>query len=599
MMKTTTIVIIFCSTVFPENAHCNNIVEQCLEQSPMFVLFSTDEYGRKGAELLNVASHTILRPRIIISNSTFGRILPYVNKNLISFVIVTNKSVDSVLETVRISLRRLHESRIIFLLDFDPSTEFIEMLANWCWTHRMINVVISIEDASNRTTNKKLYSFSPFPTLTIEKLPEGSVFEDLFPNKVGDLKGYPIRTVLKYDHPRSFTYTNYKSEMAFGGYLSKTFYTWITTHNASIQVIDDGHRDILNRPQIMNFLQNNTIDLAPHVLGLNVENMDSTSAILFGTVCIIVPQSSPIAPHNYLLLPFDRGVWYLILCIVIYVTFIECICGLLVYGRLDIGDAFCNLLLCIMYQSLERRSFKYRPFVAIHGQLMLLGFILTNLFLGLLSSFLTVVVYERQSNTFEDIDKSGVKLMLEKDEFDYFVAFGIILAKFKHLFIFLSHEELMEQLRTLNDSYGYMIPSDKYEMIHFIEKPLRRKIFHKTAIDSFGASSGMTIRDDAFFLDSFNKHITRTFDGGLNAKWINDIGRESIEVGIVKATPTPQASYVLINGKHLQLGLYCLVGGLTLSLFCFLLEFVHCKATMRTAKRCKDCFRQAMKNWLR
>ncbi|CAD7076998.1 unnamed protein product [Hermetia illucens] len=599
MMKTSTIVIIFCSTVFPKNTHGDKIIEQCLEHSPMFVVFYTNQYEGKSSELLDAASHTILRPRIIISKSTLGRILPYVNKNLISFVIVTNKSVDSVLETVRISLRRLHESRIIFLLDFDPSTEFIQMLANWCWTHRMINVIISIEDASNGTTNKKLYSFNPFPTLTIEKLPEGSVFVDLFPNKVRDLKGYPIRTVLKYDHPRSFTYTNYKGEMAFGGYLSKTFYTWITTHNASIQVIDDGHRDILNRPQIINFLQNNTIDLAPHVLGLNVENVTLTSATFFGTVRLIVPQSSPIAPHNYLLLPFDRNVWYLIVSMAIYATFIEGICGLFVYGKFDLGEAFCNVLLCIMYQSLEPRSFKYRPFVAIRGQLLILGFILTNLFLGLLSSFLTVVVYERQSNSFEDIDKSGVKLMLERMEFDYFVAFGIIPPKFKHLFIFLNHEELMEQLRTLNNSYGYMIASDKYEMIHFIEKPLRRKIFHEVPINAPVAWAGMTIRDDAFFLDSFNKHITRTFDGGLNTKWISDIGHESIEAGIVKPTPTPQVSYILINGEHLQLGLYCLIGGLALSLCCFLLEFVHCKTVMRTTNTGKDCLRQAMKNFLR
>ncbi|XP_037903249.1 uncharacterized protein LOC119646742 [Hermetia illucens] len=585
--------------MFPENVHSVNVIEQCLQHSPMFVLFSTNECEGKSSALLNVASNTILRPRIIISNSTLGRILPYVNKNLVSFVIVTNASVDTVLEIVRISLKRLHESRIIFLLNFDPSTEFIQKLVNWCWTYRMINAVISTEDASNRTTNKGMYSLNPFPTLTIEKLPEGSVFEDLFPNKLRDLKSYPIRTVQKYDHPRSFTYTNYKGKKVIGGYLSKTLHSWISIHNASMQVIDDGPRDILNRPLILNFLQNNTIDVAQHFLVADSGNLTTTTSIFLGKMCIIVPQSSPISPHNYLLLPFDRNVWYLIVSIVFYVTFIEGICGLLVYGRFDLGDAFCNVLLCIMYQTLERRSFRFRPFVAIRGQLLILGFILTNLFLGLLSSFLTVVVYERQSNTFEDIDKSGVKLILEEAEFDYFVTVGLIPAKWKHLFAFLDHEELLSHLRNLNDSHGYIIAIDKYEMVHFIEKPLRRKIFYKIPIDFYGMWAGMSIRDDAFFLDSFNKHITRTFDVGLNAKWINDIGRESIEADLVKATPTPQLSYVLINGEHLQLGLYCLIGGLALSLLCFLLEFGYIRVAKRTERHGKNCWHQLGKIFAR
>ncbi|CAD7077000.1 unnamed protein product [Hermetia illucens] len=586
-MRTTTVFITLYAILLLNYGDSGDIFKQCVKDSPFFVIFSSNRRDNKIEDLLNRAPKTMQKPRMIISNSSLGPILSYVNKDLVSFVIVPNKSIEDVLKVVRISLRRLHETRIVFLLGFDPSTEFIQMLANWCWAHRMINVLILIEGASNRTENQKLYSFNPFPTLRIEKLPGGSECKDVFPNKVTNLKGFPIRTVQKYDHPRSFMYTNYKGRKVIGGYLAKVFYSWVSIHNASVEIVDN--TTVFIPDLVKRYLLQNKIDVAQHYLiPKDTENLTSTSSIYYGKLCTVVPQSSPIPPPLYLLLPFKPKVWYLIIYTIVYVTIADSICSFLVYGRLDLGRAFCNILRAIMYQGVERKNFRYRPFVAVRGQLFVLGFILTNLFLGLLSSFVTVVVYEPESNTFEDIERSGVRLLLQRSEFTYFVSLKLISAKWEHLFNFVDRETVTEQLRVLNNSYGYVISCDRYNMINFIETPLRRKIFHQMPMNFHGRWVGMTIRDDSVILNSFNKHITRTFDVGLNAKWMNDIGRESIEAGIVKPFHISQDPFSPITGEHLQLSLYCLIGGYFSAACCFLLELGY-NRVVKISKFKKEC----------
>ncbi|XP_037903213.1 uncharacterized protein LOC119646707 [Hermetia illucens] len=515
----------------------NDLFRQILDNTPMFALLASNDYQSKAksVELFQLASVTIQIPRISISSKTCGPLRPHVNKNLISFVIIGNEDVNSILETVKIALKGLHEARVVFVVISEISSELLQKIVSWCWIHRMINVLILTEKPSNRTLDYEIFSFNPFPSLTIQKIPNNSPFKVLFPDKVEDLKGFPIRTVQKYDHPRSFKYISRKGHEKIGGYLWKAMTTWISHHNGKLEIVDRNTSDVFNRMQVMKYLQTGQIDLVPHFLSVDTEqtqNITSSNYIFFAKSCLIVPQSSQLFPGMYLFLPFHLDVWYVIIFATFYISLVESICIFIVHGKFDLMESFCNVILGISYQASNQKYFKYRPYLVVHVQLMILGFILTNLYLALLSSFLTATVYEAQADTYEDIDKSGVKVMIEKDVIGFFLNTKIPL-KWKHVFYGTDRKTYTESLRNINPKYGYFLTIDKFLVIDSFQKPLKRPIFHLTSIELGGSWAGLTVRDDLVFLDSLNRFVTRTFDIGLREKWLKDILPESIEAVLI------------------------------------------------------------------
>ncbi|CAD7077001.1 unnamed protein product [Hermetia illucens] len=554
-----------------------SVLEQCLMHSPMFVLFALDDNQSKirSMMLLKCASETIPKPRFTLSSSKLGRIASLVGENLVSIVIVTTENSENILKIVQVSLKRMHESKIVFLLDYEVASESIQKVVNWCWTQRMINILIVVQTSTMQPADYELYSYTPFPTVTIEKISNNLGFKELFPNKMRNMKGFAIRTVQKYDHPRSFKYINYKGKEVIGGYLSKIFYTFVSVYNASVEIIDESASQSLVKPNLEKFLVEGRIDIVQHFLkGYFFENVTSTSSILCTKMCFLVPQSPEIPSNMYLYLPFDNIVWYMIIFSIIYIALAEAFCGFVVNGKFDFGHAFCNALLGIIYQSTDSKTFRFRHFLAIRLQLMLLGFILTNLFLSVLSSFLTAMIFDPQSDTFEEIDRSGARIMLDKIELDYFLTSRLIPMKWKHLFLAVDRDTLMEQLRILNRSHGYLIASDKLQMVRFVEKYSKRPLFHETAIDYGYIWYGMTIRDDAVFLGTLNKFISRIYDVGLFEKWMNEIGTESVEAGMIKLKSVPGDSFVPMTIDHFKLTWFCLFYGISASFGCFILECI-------------------------
>ncbi|CAD7076994.1 unnamed protein product [Hermetia illucens] len=548
--------------------------QQILDNTPMFALISLndDESKATSVELLQLASVTILKPRISISTTSCGPLRPHVNKNLISFIVIANEDVDDILDTVKIAFKGLHEARVIFVLLSEISSELLQKIVSWCWFHRMINVLILLEKLSNQRLDYEIFSFNPFPSLTIQKIPNNSPFKVLFPEKVSDLKGFPIRTVQKYDHPRSFKYVNSKGQEKIGGYLWKAMTTWISHHNGKLEILYSNTSDVFNRMEVLEYVRKGQVDMVPHFISLaDSVNITSSSSIFLGKSCVIVPQSSQISPGMYLFLPFHLDVWYVIIFATFYISLVESICVFIAHGQFDPMDSFCNVILGISYQVSNQKNFKYRPYLVVHGQLMILGFILTNLYLALLSSFLTTTVYDAQIDTYEDIDRFGLKLMIEADAIDFWMNTKISL-KWKHVFYGTDREAYMENLRILNSNFGYFLTIDKFMVIDFYQKPLKRPLFHLTSIDPGGGWSGLTVRDDLVFLDSFNQFITRSFDIGLREKWLKDILPESIEAGIIKPSWTYGDTFTPLTLPYLQVIWVCLFCGYGAGLLSFSIE---------------------------
>ncbi|CAD7077004.1 unnamed protein product [Hermetia illucens] len=551
----------------------SNIFENLLRNSPMFALFTMDslEGSDVSQTILELASTEILTPRMIITKECY-KLLPYVNKDLITFVIMPGENFTGLLDTVNASLELLNNAKVVFVLPSHNSVENTWSCAQWCWTHKIMNVVMAVQRSK---VEFDLYTYNPVPSIQIIKILINASFAELFPKGPKNLENFPVRTLRKYDFPRTFRYTNSKGDKVYGGYLWNIFNAWATKYRVQLQFLNSSGSDVLDRTLASEYMTADIIDVAPHFVGSLQGNVTKTYPVLFDRICIMAPQSQRLPPYLYLYLIFDSSVWYCIIFGVIYISFAESIFNIITHNRFDFGLGFCNTILGISYQSTSEKYFKFKSFKFIHGQVMFLGFILTNLFLSSLSSFLTAILFYAQIETYEDLERSGIRILVEDVTFKSLAYFGVIPFKWQKLYEPVDRETFFEHLWGWNNSFAYSLSSDRFNLMGLIQKPLKKPIFHVTNICAVEAMVGLSIRTDAIFMDSINSFIIKLYDVGLYQKYITDLAHESIEAGKMKPFQIYLEPFVPLNIEHLQLSWFLLSFGYSIGFLSFSLEYLN------------------------
>ncbi|CAD7077002.1 unnamed protein product [Hermetia illucens] len=538
----------------------------------MFALLTVDSLQTKDASeiLLQMASTETLIPRMIITKGSY-KLLPYVHKDLINFVIMPGENFTGLLDLVHASLELLNNAKVLFILPSHNSTENISSCVQWCWAHKIMNVVMAVQRSK---VEFDLYTYDPIPSIQIIKIPNNASLAELFPKRPKSFENFPVRTLRKYGFPRTFKYTNYKGKEVYGGYLWNIFNAWATKYNVQLEFVDSSGSDELDKILASEYMTEDVIDIAPHFIGGMQSDVKSTYPVLFDRICIMVPQSQRLPSYLYLYLIFDSSVWYCIIFGVIYISFAESIFNIITHNRFEFGLGFCNTILGISYQSISEKYFKFKSFKFIHGQVMFLGFILTNLFLSSLSSFLTAILFYAQIETYEDLEKSGIRILVEDVTFKGLAYFGIIPFKWQKLYDPVDRETFFEHLWGWNNSFAYSLSSDRFNLMGLIQKPLKKRIFYQTNICAVEATIGLSIRSDAIFMDSINNFIIRLYDVGLYEKYTTDLAYESIEAGIMKPFQIYLEPFVPLNVEHFDLSWILLSFGYSIAFLSFSVEYI-------------------------
>lgn len=130
------------------------------------------------------------------------------------------------------------------------------------------------------------------------------------------------------------------------------------------------------------------------------------SNILYLENCgLIVPTSRPLPNWVYLLRPYAFDTWIAWLIMLIYCSLAL---RILSRGQISLSAAFLKVLRLVMYLS-GSRDMGTRPTTRRLFLFLILttsGFILTILYVAQLSSNSAAGLYEKQINTWEDLDKS-------------------------------------------------------------------------------------------------------------------------------------------------------------------------------------------------
>ncbi|XP_055372808.1 uncharacterized protein LOC129606492 [Condylostylus longicornis] len=463
----------------------------------------------------------------------YATINPYEIRN--DFDLNSNQMINS----LKSSLNGIHEA----------------LLCRKLWILKFYRISIFISNS----IDYKIITYTPFPKVHLI-----------------DITNYDDSTSLLYRkttlnvHKRAMRTIVYDSELQLSGSHLLVVINYINYINATFKIINtEVGRSNMNISQVLKLVHDKKIDISGHGTAVNrreyygnFNRVTSSYPYDSSSLCIMVPFSKEIEQYLYTYLPFDPFVWLTLVNLIFYMTLIKII--ILHLSPTDdyskfIGSAFSTSVSEVFFLPTSRPKKYQLNFIQMIIIILpySLGFILSNVYMTKLSSYLTVSLFEPQTNTIEDLLKSKIKVLISETIFEL----TDTNTKKRHQSI-------------LNTSYGYVIDDDKIEFYLSQQRYSKRPIFRKSQICLQKGLIGFFMPTDSIYEESFNHYIMKISETGLQHIWKEQSFIDAFKYGEGKFL-YKDSSLLRHDLLRLQnvLGAFILWGsGCFLSLLIFLIE---------------------------
>ncbi|KAH8379614.1 hypothetical protein KR009_006037 [Drosophila setifemur] len=465
----------------------------------------------------------------------------------------------------------------------------VNYLTNWLWKYQHLHVLIFYNGGSldkiNKIFNnyfeqglihilvmipdtKGLYSFEAYPDMKIVHL--------------NSVKEYYERSLLKWNFqgynltiglvtagaPRWFTFKDRHNKLILTGYMLRTIVDFTKQFNASVRL-----KDVVTVNEGLQLLGNRSIDFFPFLIR-PIDTFAMTSILYLENCGLIVPTSRLLPNSLYLTKPYAFSTWITWMIMLAY-----CSLALRILNgkKINLSGAFLEVLRLVLFVSgstfMGARPSYHR--FALFSILTTAGFILTNLYLAQLSSNLATGLYEKQINTWEDLDESdSIWPLIDVD----MRTMQLLIPHRKKLInriVTTSEQDVDAYRRNLNSSCIHSGFFDRIEFALYQQQFLRFPIFRKFPQILYQQPMQISTPYGRPYLQLFNWFVRRIFESGIFLKIKDDAYRHGIESGLLnynfhdrnlQVKSNDLEYYYLIGGIWL--------GGLFLATLCFLIELM-------------------------
>lgn len=296
----------------------------------------------------------------------------------------------------------------------------INYLTNWLWKYHHLHVIIFYKDGTIEGLNNMfrkcfnqglhnllvilpefqgVYTFQPFPEVRIIHLNSVKEYSDRSLLK-WNLLGHNVTIgLVTAGAPRWFSFRDRHNKLILTGYMLRSVVDFTNNFNGTIDLVD-----VKTVNEGLELLANRSIDFFPFLIR-PLETFSMTSILYLESCGLIVPSSRLLPNFLYLSRPYTFTTWITWLIMLAYCSLAL---RILYKGQVSLSETFLHILRLALYLS-GGKAMGARPshhrfvlfFILTHS-----GFILTNLYLAKLSSNLAAGLYEKQINTWDDLDKS-------------------------------------------------------------------------------------------------------------------------------------------------------------------------------------------------
>ncbi|KAH8361468.1 hypothetical protein KR084_003360, partial [Drosophila pseudotakahashii] len=424
------------------------------------------------------------------------------------------------------------------------------------------NILVMLPDSEG------LYSFMPYHELRILHLKSVKEFYDHSRKKI-DFNGYNITSgLVTAGAPRWFSFRDRNNRLILSGYMLRIIVDFTNHFNGSVRLMN-----VVTVNDGLELLANRSIDFFPFLIR-PLEKFSMTNILYLENCGLMVPSSSPLHNWVYLIRPYSFSTWITWLIILIYCSVaLRILSG----GLISLSAAFLKILRFLLYLScgrdMEKRPSHHRfiLFIILTGS----GFIFTNLYLAQLSSNLAAGLYEKQINTWEDLDESDRIWPLI--DVDVATMEKLIPDRKKLLkrIVPTSEADVDIYRRNLNTSCIHSGFYDRIEFALYQQQFLRLPIFRKFPHILYQQPLQISTAFGRPYLQLFNWFVRQIFESGIYLKMKDDAYRHGIQSGLLNFGFRDRHLEVKSNDVEYYYPIAVLwLGGLTLATICFLIELL-------------------------
>ncbi|XP_037913838.1 uncharacterized protein LOC119653367 [Hermetia illucens] len=471
-------------------------------------------------------------PKLILKDASQGMtIKDDFNEDTLSLVFASNWTNGTIMETVKGTLKGSVMSKVIFNFCIeDVSEEILEEMFTWLWYHRMFKSLV--------IWNNHTFTFNPYPDISIAEVTSARSLSSVFSKKVVNFERSSIKVILNLGAASFIKYVDRKGNLQYGGPFLKTILTFIEKRNGTFSEYNRKFSDIT---ELRTALARREVDImSVMVMGYGT-NDELTYPVLFDSSCIMFPYQKEVPRAYYLMLPFQKSSWILVVSGIL-VLFIFVIVSESLNGR-KFSSLFQETLFLVLRMVIQQIDFKDGPLA---GRLLIhiLGVVhfmlLSSLYQSGLSSFYTKSVAGTQIDTAEDLFRTQYRILI-KPQTLYFLR---LQSGFGHNVLerFLpTIDPLSGNLNKVNMKFGYFIGTEYLAIFNEIERQYSKRYFHNSKMCLFQTPICIMIQKDYPFKEEFNEVILRLTASGFIDKWQKGVFYENKEAGYINMTLTTES----------------------------------------------------------
>lgn len=534
--------------------------------------------------LLESYEESSMKPKIIYDQNGTVNLRHVLEGSPLSIVIVTLENL-SILNSSSMALRGVRHNPVIFLFmntpNYQKKIRILTMFCPWSWKQQFINSLVMFQDSS------ETYGCDPFPESTYvnqtdwptEKLMKVS-------SKLSrmNLKKKVLDVPYMDDKPRIFTTEqNGNKSSKISGICFKLFEAFVEYNNGTLRThyIEKDRDHFRSIDVVKDFLYNKSIELTPMVYAdIDYSRLGSSYPLKLVDVCLVVPIKNEIPRFKYLIRPFKSEVWILFITSIFVTGF-----GIyLLYGKKDLSlafmDSFCNSLY-LDYSGFLLHNDNLTK-VSIYILLRIVGFIISNYYNALMSSFLATTIFGDQLNTFQDLQKNKLNIMVRESEFEQLleakdIGNNKLPNYFINLLIVKRGEEVSRHRNGLNNSFGYVATTERWEYLNLQQEFANKKVFRWTKMCFGQYLLSYPMWFDSLYKDPINHFTLRVQSAGLYSHWRHNSFIDAVRHKELKIEFHSNKIFRPMGFNFFTYGWISLVVGLGLASSLFLGELYYSK----------------------
>ncbi|XP_046803871.1 uncharacterized protein LOC111680608 [Lucilia cuprina] len=366
------------------------------------------------------------------------------------------------------------------IIDEDVIQGVVRRLFQHCWQQKIINVVALLADYQ---TTRKFYSYTHFPEFRLEIktiAANSNEQEEIYPYRLNDLKGYKLPIVIGGSDPRIIPYKTSKGKEIIGGFVGHFIEAFAKKYNCElVQPLPFRPNKPIPSQDLIKAVRNGTVEISAGLTFPQIPFRGYTYAYEQLNGCIMIPVEANIPGYKFFTSVFKGETYLLVIAVVIIISM---------------------LLSAALYLHGYRI---YYIHILCHGDCLR----------GILGP-----PKEAFLNSIDSILWSGLKVVIWEPEYKELLGRASEFHKYIPLFyVVKNYQEYLEKRDSLNNKYGYVVPTTKWIIIQQQQKMFTTPLFRHSKNFCFFNNIPMCfpVQENSIYNSLIYQLILETAQSGL------------------------------------------------------------------------------------